>query len=150
LATVAVCEFSADGLAGFEGGLGVEGRPNGFATVATGVEGTVVGGGVTVADNTLDVTFGDPAKLGAGSGEGFESEPVPADAASTAEGFVLEGAGISDPTTLAPPLLLFGFAEPSPIFVAGAILTVIEDVGFATGGAPGAGVLPTTSGAVFP
>ena len=140
-----------DGLSGFAVGLGVEGKPNGFATVATGAEGGVGDGGVTVADNTSDVTFGDPAELGAGSGEGFESEPVPADAVSTVEDFALEVAGILDPTTVALTVLWFGFAEPSPIFVAGgAMLTVIEDVGLTAGGALGPGVVFTTRGAVFP
>ena len=63
---------------------GVAGRPNGFATVATaGVE--ACGWPLTVADSTFDVTFADPAEVGAAVDE------VAAELADT--GLVVPGDG---------------------------------------------------------
>jgi hypothetical protein len=63
---------------------GVGGRPNGFATVA--IAGVEAGGWpLTVADRTFDVTFGDPAEVGAAA------DDVAAELAGT--GLVVAGDG---------------------------------------------------------
>lgn len=138
-ATVVPCEAPV-GLAAFAIEVVGEGNPNGLATVATGAAvGVAAAGGATVADNTLAVTFGDPAELVVAPEGGFVAELV-----SVAEGFAL-AAALGPVVIVVPPELSAAIPEPAPAFaVDDAMLTVIEDGGFALGGALEGGVVFTT------
>ena len=127
LATVAVCETSVEGLAAAVVGLDCEGRPNGFATVATGAEEGGGGGGVTVADNTFAVTLGDPADVGTDCGEGLGSEAT----ATVAVSMGLSLAGAAGFALVAALLLPVLAGSATTFAVEGATFTVIEDAGFA-------------------
>jgi hypothetical protein len=139
-ATVAPCEAPAVGLAAFAVEVVGECDPNGLATVATGAAaGVAAAGGATVADSTLAVTFGDPAELVVTPEGGFAAELV-----SVSEGFAL--AAVLGPVVIVvPPELPAAIPAPAPAFaVDDAMLTVMEDGGFALGGALEGGVVFTT------